>query len=99
MASWDDDRSPEEVAALATAIAHPARVAMLRLLRQEPTQRVPGLRRALRPAWDLDTRGILHHLGIMARAGVVDVRSRPRSVRLLRNVRLQTHAASGNMVA
>lgn len=70
----DADLTPERAAQLHAALAHPSRVAALRLLRREVKLTLPALRRRLEEQGTaMDTRSLQHHVGKLHRAGIVDL--------------------------
>lgn len=92
MVSQDHDLSPADAAALHEGLAHPARVATMRALREARRMGLAELRRAVsethRP---VDTRTMTFHVRRMQKAGLVDVRRGPEGavVTLLRDVSLK----------
>lgn len=72
MASPDDGRTLEELAAFSKGLAHPARVAVMRELRAAGRLDVADLRqRVERAGVRLDARGIRFHLAVMEQGGLV----------------------------
>lgn len=89
----DNDLSPAEAAALHEGLAHPARVAAMRVLREHGPMPLSELRRRVSEmvGSDLDTRSMQFHAARMERAGLVDV-GKDR-VALLRDVTLKLRGA------
>jgi DNA-binding transcriptional ArsR family regulator len=95
MVRVDADLSAEEAAAFHDGLAHPARVAAMRALREQPVMPMAELRRRVaEAAGDLDTRSMQFHAAKMERAGLVDVR-RDGTVALLRDVSLKLRLVPG----
>src|SRR5438477_12710913 len=93
VATLDADLSPEEAAAFHEGLAHPARVAAMRTLREDGPLPLAELRRRVSEALgsELDTRTMQFHAARMERAGLVDVGK--DDVRLLRDVTLRVRGA------
>ena len=88
MVSLDADLAPEVAAALHEGLAHPARVATMRALRQEKALAPAALRAHLAQQGILvDATTMRFHLRKMQRAGLVDVGR--DAVRLVRDVSLK----------
>lgn len=74
MSLLDADRSPEDAAALHAGLAHPVRVAAMRVLRAKKRLPIAELRRDVAAlAKELDARSMQHHVYKMQLAGLVDV--------------------------
>lgn len=77
MASLDADMTPQRAAAYHDGLAHPARVAALRVLRAKKRLPMSELRHEVAALHkDLDTRTLQHHVWKMQVAGLVDVEKR-----------------------
>ncbi|GEM_PF-4606925 len=92
MVSLDADLAPEQAAALHEGLAHPARVAISRILRGERRMAPAALRARLeKEGILLDATGLRFHLRRMEKAGLVDVGR--EEVALLRDVTLRLKPA------
>src|SRR5438093_13387887 len=89
----DSDLTPAKAAELHEGLAHPARVAAMRALREHGPMPLSELRRRVSEAvgGELDTRSMQFHASRMERAGLVDV-GKDR-VALLRDVTLRLRGA------
>lgn len=98
MATLDADLSLAEAAALHDGLAHPARVATMRVLRARKRLPLAELRREVALLHkELDTRSIQHHVHKMHVAGLVDVELREgrEVVVLVQDVGLRVRAPRG----
>lgn len=74
MATLDADLTAADAARLHDGLAHPARVAAMRVLRQRRRLPIAELRREVAALTrDLDARSMQHHVHKMLVAGLVDV--------------------------
>lgn len=96
MAGTERDLSVDQLADYHDALAHPARVTILHLLRDTRSVPMADLRRAVSERHgEIDTRTLQHHVDKMHRAGIVDVErlgGRYR-VHLVRDIKLRVVGA------
>jgi DNA-binding transcriptional ArsR family regulator len=99
MALLDEERPIEDAARLHEGLAHPARVAAMRVLRAQkrPVPMAELRRRVAEVAGELDARSMQFHAARMERAGLVDVRRGEGGavVALLRDVSLRVRVPPG----
>lgn len=98
MALRDAVADRHDLAALHAALAHPTRVAILRVLRTTPVMTLRDLRNMLAEAQvGIDTTTLLHHLQKMHVPTVVDLTHEKGvvTVRLVRDVALRTKLVEG----
>lgn len=84
----DADLTPEEAAAFHEGLAHPARVAAVRALREHGAMPMSELRKRVSELiGEIDTRTMQFHAAKMERAGLVDIGT--DEVALLRDITLR----------